>query len=464
MSTSCTVDDLGNIEAGDAVCLVGWDTTPNPHRPKVGRATRATLATSKTVFGVARAPANHGSGVDVFVAGEVVSTETDTGLPAGGGAGTSRIIVTDITQSDPDPAVAAALQCRLIRIDRPDGSEFVVGTCDEDGNLAVQPRASRDTSNLHVFNVRSYGALGDGATDDWAAITNAMSAIAPGGGRLFFPPGTYSVKSNFSIPEHVQAVFDEGAMLTPSSASVTILGPVTCHPSQHVFGGTGFNDSVAAKDKDGNLDPTLPTVTVSGSAFGNYSVLIDILTDGPLGTATFKYSLDGGTVFSNPALTITPSVSLPLIGLVIGFDPGTYRKHSKYSWMSSAPIIFGPAAFDRFSVRNFGAVPDYNPNTKIGTFNLKSFHAALAAMSASGNRSAKLLVDGHFYLEDTLALTQTVWIEGTGENEPPPFASSRSTPGTMLVFPKNVTGIRIHSADVEDNRHPEALRRLSSGI
>ncbi len=43
------------------------------------------------------------------------------------------------------------------------------------------------------FNVRTYGATGDGATDDRAAIELArLAAKAAGGGVVFFPPGDYA--------------------------------------------------------------------------------------------------------------------------------------------------------------------------------------------------------------------------------------------------------------------------------
>jgi len=101
-----------------------------------------------------------------------VDTSIDTGLPGGAGAGTSHIIATDITQA------AAADQCRMIRVERPNGSEHVCGTVDENGNLAVQPRASTDTSPQHVFNVCAYGAVWDGVADDTAAIQAALRAAA----------------------------------------------------------------------------------------------------------------------------------------------------------------------------------------------------------------------------------------------------------------------------------------------
>lgn len=43
-----------------------------------------------------------------------------------------------------------------------------------------------------LFNVKSYGALGNGAADDGTAIDAAQTAaVAAGGGIVFFPPGTY---------------------------------------------------------------------------------------------------------------------------------------------------------------------------------------------------------------------------------------------------------------------------------
>lgn len=45
-----------------------------------------------------------------------------------------------------------------------------------------------------VFNVKDYGAEGDGVTDDYAAIMDAIAdADAAGGGTVYFPPGCYVV-------------------------------------------------------------------------------------------------------------------------------------------------------------------------------------------------------------------------------------------------------------------------------
>lgn len=48
-----------------------------------------------------------------------------------------------------------------------------------------------------VFDVKAYGALGDGTTDDTAAIQSAVDAAqAAGGGVVWFPKGTYKLVTN----------------------------------------------------------------------------------------------------------------------------------------------------------------------------------------------------------------------------------------------------------------------------
>lgn len=43
-----------------------------------------------------------------------------------------------------------------------------------------------------LFNVRDYGAAGDGVTDDLASVNATITAVvAAGGGIVYFPPGTY---------------------------------------------------------------------------------------------------------------------------------------------------------------------------------------------------------------------------------------------------------------------------------
>jgi hypothetical protein len=49
-----------------------------------------------------------------------------------------------------------------------------------------------------VYNVKSYGATGNGTTDDTAAIQAAITA-ASAGGIVWFPPGTYQIGSTITV-------------------------------------------------------------------------------------------------------------------------------------------------------------------------------------------------------------------------------------------------------------------------
>lgn len=71
------------------------------------------------------------------------------------------------------------------------------------------------------FNVKSYGALGNGAADDFTPITSAITAATALGGIVFFPPGTYrssaaiALAANVSLmgcgPGATKVAFDDAA-------------------------------------------------------------------------------------------------------------------------------------------------------------------------------------------------------------------------------------------------------------
>lgn len=56
---------------------------------------------------------------------------------------------------------------------------------------------TEDPPPFPTYDVTTYGAAGDGQTDDTIAIKNAMQAAGEnGGGIVFFPPGTYMVSAS----------------------------------------------------------------------------------------------------------------------------------------------------------------------------------------------------------------------------------------------------------------------------
>lgn len=67
--------------------------------------------------------------------------------------------------------------------------------------LAAQSLAVTDYGG-QVFNVKAYGAAGDGVTDDTTAISDtitAAAALTPRRGVVFFPPGTYNTDGDYDL-------------------------------------------------------------------------------------------------------------------------------------------------------------------------------------------------------------------------------------------------------------------------
>lgn len=74
-----------------------------------------------------------------------------------------------------------------------------------------------------VFNVKTYGAVGNGSTDDRAAIVACIAAaISAGGGIIFFPPGTYKILGQITVPTSSKVT-----LLGASETSVRIIQHTT---------------------------------------------------------------------------------------------------------------------------------------------------------------------------------------------------------------------------------------------
>lgn len=71
---------------------------------------------------------------------------------------------------------------------------------DVDGNtIWTFPSVGAPVASVFT-NVKSYGATGDGSTDDTVAINTALTDLASGG-SLYFPVGTYKISSGIIVPE-----------------------------------------------------------------------------------------------------------------------------------------------------------------------------------------------------------------------------------------------------------------------
>lgn len=74
-----------------------------------------------------------------------------------------------------------------------------------------------------IVNVRDFGALGDGVTNDDVAVTAAVASLCGAPGVVFFPAGTYFLESNINMP---QGVVLRGER--PADTSLLFLVPDHC--------------------------------------------------------------------------------------------------------------------------------------------------------------------------------------------------------------------------------------------
>ena len=109
-----------------------------------------------------------------------------------------------------------------------------------------------------VYNVRDYGAVGDGKTLDHTAINKAIeAAVADGGGRVVLPAGTYlcgSIRLKSNIELH----------LTPGATILAAPAKLKAYDESEVFGApeyqdgghTYFHNSLIWAEKQSNISIT----------------------------------------------------------------------------------------------------------------------------------------------------------------------------------------------------------------
>ena len=134
-----------------------------------------------------------------------------------------------------------------------------------------------------AFNVRAYGATGNGTTDDTTAIQAAITAIGSGGGTLYFPPGTYIISSALTISGDNFLVLGAGNEYGPSiikqtTANTTALNFTATSSSRLVTSlvrglqiiGPGGTGSTSGAGIECACDVHLENVGVSGFYIGLY--------------------------------------------------------------------------------------------------------------------------------------------------------------------------------------------------
>ena len=165
-------------------------------------------------------------------------------------------------------------------------------------------------NGFQVYNVKYYGATGNGSTDDTSFITATMSA-ASSGSTVYFPCGTYLVTPPFTISSAIQWVGETSACATikfngTSSSNFINITASNVTLQNLTFDVTGQTGSGIGL----NYSTTLSNFSLSGVTVKNASLYnVQMTTDSNVSVSTstfigagneqFLYNVTTGTNASN---------------------------------------------------------------------------------------------------------------------------------------------------------------------
>ncbi|HEY3001025.1 MAG TPA: glycosyl hydrolase family 28 protein, partial [Kribbellaceae bacterium] len=115
-----------------------------------------------------------------------------------------------------------------------------------DGPTAAKPAvpAAPPPLSRHVVNVKDFGAVGDGTTNDTPAVNQAIAAAnGAGGGVVRFPAGTYLAGASIHLMSNVTLLLDAGSTLL---GAATGYDPPEPNPNDAYqdFGHSHFHDAM----------------------------------------------------------------------------------------------------------------------------------------------------------------------------------------------------------------------------
>jgi hypothetical protein len=185
----------------------------------------------------------------------------------------------------------------------------------------------------HTINVRTFGATGDGATDDTAAIATTLAR----GGVFYFPEGDYLIAG---------AGADAGGVLVELTSSLK----VECHPNARFFTDTLDNDFfrfTVPSDGDGLPDEKITFEWVGGifdMRDQRVSTVVPFIAEYPPVNAGTSATCDGVSISGSYTVTMSgsPNLTFAEVGAL-----GDTITRSAGSWITDG---FAPG--DTFTVED----------------------------------------------------------------------------------------------------------------
>jgi len=176
-------------------------------------------------------------------------------------------------------------------------------------------------------NVKEYGAVGDGVTNDTAAFIKALAICAAGGGTCLVPEGTYLISpSGISTGRHKASVVS-GVHLKGAGREASIL-KIAGMPTDHFLPCEGDNWSVENLTLDmGDYTPPVGRAAIACKG-NNWRVLnCRVLKIGRSGIAAFggsNWSIEGNYVSRT-----VPGATPPTCALLVTANAGVWSSNGR---------------------------------------------------------------------------------------------------------------------------------------
>jgi polygalacturonase len=226
------------------------------------------------------------------------------------------------------------------------------------------PPAQESASTMPgaTFNVRDYGAKGNGSADDSAAFDKAVTAAsAAGGGIVEVPSGTYKSAHTVHLKSHVTIQLDAGSTVTGASGNSYDQAEANPYDQYQDYGHSHFHDAmfygdgltgigftgsgtidggghlITGNPKSGQADKIISLTRCSGLTLsgvtlkrgGHFAALINGCTGVTSDNLTIATSddRDGWNIISTTGVTITnPHISSNDDALVFKSDYALGKK------------------------------------------------------------------------------------------------------------------------------------------
>ena len=195
-------------------------------------------------------------------------------------------------------------------------------------NASEQVTSPTPDKGGQVINVKAYGAVGDGVTNDTAAFNKALAACAVDGGTCLVPEGTYLISaSGISTGRHKPSVLSD-VHLTGAGRGASIL-KIAGMPTDNFLPCEGDNWSVENLTFDmGDYTPPTVGFAAIGCRGNNWRVAnCAVIRSGKWGIAAFggsKWSIEG-----NRITRTVPGARPPVGAILVTANAGVWSSHGR---------------------------------------------------------------------------------------------------------------------------------------